>query len=99
MLMMPVALMFTLYALWTCLWRTHKINTQVVYKWDDPYGPIFLVSCLMLALTIEFFMTVSHYLCYYHYDLYMLSSGMLLLDGTIFDKILLFIKSDRSLSN
>lgn len=58
MLMMPVALLFTLYALWTTLWRTHKINSTAVYKWDDPYGPIFLVSCLMLALTIEFTITV-----------------------------------------
>lgn len=58
MMMMPVALLFTLYAVWTCLWRTHKINSEIIYKWEDPYGPIFLVSCLMLALSIEFFMTV-----------------------------------------
>lgn len=59
MLMMPVALMFVCYALWTYLWRSNKIKTRDVNRWDDPYGPVILTSSLILALVIQFILTVS----------------------------------------
>lgn len=59
-IMMPVALLFVCYALWTYLWRSEKIKTRDANRWDDPYGPVILTLSLIIALLVQFILTVSH---------------------------------------
>ena len=54
LLLLPLALSFCIYALNTFLWRADRIKTRIPGRWDDPFGPIFLGSCLVVVLTINF---------------------------------------------
>jgi len=54
LLLMPVALLFVIYAINTFLWRVEKIRTRNPLRWDDPMGPVILTLCLVVALTIQF---------------------------------------------
>lgn len=57
-MMMPIALMFVMYGVWTYLWRIAKIQTRDTDRWDEPYGPIILTASLIAGLFIQFFLTV-----------------------------------------
>lgn len=59
LLLMPLALLFVVYALRTYLVRSRKINTRDTERWDDPYGPVILASILIVALLVQFFFKVS----------------------------------------
>lgn len=61
-LMMPLSLCFIVYAVRTYLWRSEKINTRDVERWDDPFGPLILTSLLMLAMTIQFYFKICEVL-------------------------------------
>jgi hypothetical protein len=61
MFMMPVSLLFIIYALRTYLIRSEKIRTRDSNRWDDPYGPIILASTLVLVLTVQFVLKVIAY--------------------------------------
>ena len=54
LLLLPVALLFIIYATITFLWRVEKIRTRNPLRWDDPMGPVILTLCLIIALTIQF---------------------------------------------
>lgn len=69
MCLMPIALLFVAYALRTYLVRSEKIKTRDANRWDDPYGPVILTSCLVLALVVQFCLKVClsifiHGLCF-----------------------------------
>eukprot|EP00596_Hydrurales_sp_CCMP1899_P008312 CAMPEP_0119042730 /NCGR_PEP_ID=MMETSP1177-20130426/16114_1 /TAXON_ID=2985 /ORGANISM="Ochromonas sp, Strain CCMP1899" /LENGTH=664 /DNA_ID=CAMNT_0007009715 /DNA_START=325 /DNA_END=2319 /DNA_ORIENTATION=+ len=59
MSLLPLALLFVGYALWTFLWRSEKIKTRDVSRWDDPLGPLLLTFCLIVALTVQFFIKLN----------------------------------------
>jgi hypothetical protein len=59
MSLLPLALLFVIYALWTFLWRSEKIATRDVSRWDDPFGPLLLTFSLIVALTIQFFIKLA----------------------------------------
>ena len=54
MLLLPLSLGFCIYALNTFLWRADRIKTRIPGRWDDAFGPLFLGSCLVLVLSINF---------------------------------------------
>lgn len=54
MIILPISLLFILYALWTFLWRSDLIKRRDVSRWDDPFGPVFLTSLLILVLSGQF---------------------------------------------
>uniref|UniRef100_A0A7S2WKV1 SPX domain-containing protein n=1 Tax=Rhizochromulina marina TaxID=1034831 RepID=A0A7S2WKV1_9STRA len=54
LLMLPLALVFVLYALFTFHWRDSKITTRQPVRWDDPYGPVIVGVSLILSLSIYF---------------------------------------------
>eukprot|EP01038_Epipyxis_sp_PR26KG_P008677 gene8677-11725_t len=58
MSLLPLSLLFIGYALWTFLWRSDKIRTRDVNRWDDPFGPVLLTVLLILALVIQFVIKV-----------------------------------------
>ena len=59
MSLLPLALLFIVYALWTYLWRAEKIRTRDTNRWDDPVGPLLLGFVLILALTSQFYLKLS----------------------------------------
>jgi uncharacterized membrane protein YidH (DUF202 family) len=59
MSLLPLALLFIMYALWTYLWRSDKIRTRDTSRWDDPVGPLFLSVALVVALSCQFFLKLS----------------------------------------
>jgi uncharacterized membrane protein YidH (DUF202 family) len=59
MCLMPIALMFVGYALRTYLVRSEKIKSRDANRWDDPYGPVILTSCLVIALLVQFCLKLS----------------------------------------
>jgi SPX domain protein involved in polyphosphate accumulation/uncharacterized membrane protein YidH (DUF202 family) len=54
LLLLPLALAFCIYALNTYLWRADRIKTRIPGRWDDPYGPIYLGSVLVVVLVANF---------------------------------------------
>jgi hypothetical protein len=58
-LMMPLALCFVVYAVRTYLWRSERISTRDVERWDDPFGPLILASLLILAMLVQFYFKVG----------------------------------------
>jgi len=54
MLMLPLALVFVFYALFTFHWRDTKISTRQAVRWDDPYGPVIVGVSVILCLAIYF---------------------------------------------
>lgn len=54
LMLMPISLGFCLYALHTFLWRSDRIKSRIPGRWDDPFGPMFLGSALVVILTINF---------------------------------------------
>eukprot|EP00605_Chrysophyceae_sp_TOSAG23-4_P000702 GSChrysophyteH1.ASY1.ANO1.786.1 assembled CDS len=54
MLLMPIALLFIIYALSTFLWRMEQIKSRADERWDDPLGPVLLTSMLILALVTQY---------------------------------------------
>lgn len=54
LLLLPLSLAFCIYALHTYLWRADRIKTRIPGRWDDSFGPIFLGSCLVVVLTLNF---------------------------------------------
>ena len=61
-MMLPLSLLFVVYALATFLWRSNMMKTRETARWDDPFGPILLTILLIFALTIQFFMKVCLHL-------------------------------------
>ncbi len=59
MMLLPISLLFIAYALWTFLWRSERIRTRDVNRWDDPAGPVILTLILISALTVQFFLKLS----------------------------------------
>lgn len=59
-ILLPVALMFALYALHTYTWRAAKIRTREQARWDDPMGPVLLASVFTLALTLQLVLKIVH---------------------------------------
>jgi hypothetical protein len=58
MSLLPLSLLFVIYAVWTYLWRSEKIRTRDVSRWDDPVGPVLLTVLLIVALTVQFTLKV-----------------------------------------
>jgi len=56
LLLLPISLGFCIYALHVFLWRADRIKTRIPGRWDDPFGPMFLGSCLAVVLSINFVM-------------------------------------------
>lgn len=54
LMMLPVSLLFIVYAVTTFLWRSVKIRVREAERWDDPYGPVLLTLVLIIALTVQF---------------------------------------------
>lgn len=61
-ILMPVSLLFALYALNTYITRSAKIRTREPTRWDDPMGPVLLGSIFTLALTAQFLIKLAHVL-------------------------------------
>jgi hypothetical protein len=59
MSLLPLSLLFVIYAVWTYLWRSDKIRSRDVGRWDDPVGPVLLTSLLIIALTVQFGLKVG----------------------------------------
>lgn len=57
--LLPVALIFVIYAMNTFVWRVELIRTRNPCRWDDPMGPIILAGCLTIALSVQFLMQVN----------------------------------------
>ena len=53
LMMLPIALLFIVYAITTFLWRMDKIVTREADRWDDPYGPVLLTVVVILALVTQ----------------------------------------------
>jgi SPX domain protein involved in polyphosphate accumulation/uncharacterized membrane protein YidH (DUF202 family) len=60
--LLPLALLFVIYAVRQFTWRAEKIRTRDVSRWDDALGPVFLTSVLIVALTVQFFLTAQEHL-------------------------------------
>jgi SPX domain protein involved in polyphosphate accumulation/uncharacterized membrane protein YidH (DUF202 family) len=58
-LIMPISLLFVIYALRTFLVRNEKIKTRDANRWDDPYGPVILTVFLILTLLVQFSLKVA----------------------------------------
>jgi hypothetical protein len=56
--LLPIALLFDLYALRVYFIRTHKIKSRSEERWDDAMGPVLLASLFLLALIAEFIIRV-----------------------------------------
>ena len=54
LLLLPLSLGFCIYALNTFLWRADRIKTRIPGRWDDSFGPMFLGSCLVAVLSMNF---------------------------------------------
>jgi len=54
MMILPVALMFIVYAVFTYLWRLERIKEREAERWDDPYGPVLLTVIVIIALITQF---------------------------------------------
>lgn len=61
LLLLPIALIFTIYPVWTYLWRSNKIRNRDLNRWDDPYGPILITCLLIVALVVEFSLKIEQY--------------------------------------
>jgi uncharacterized membrane protein YidH (DUF202 family) len=59
MSLLPLALLFIGYALWTYLWRAEKIRTRDTNRWDDPVGPMLLGLVLIIALSSQFYLKLA----------------------------------------
>jgi hypothetical protein len=59
-ILLPVSLLFALYALYTYTWRADKIRTREQARWDDPMGPVLLASVFTVALTLQLAIKVWH---------------------------------------
>lgn len=66
--MLPVALIFVLYAIVTYVWRARLIRSRSSERWDDPFGPVFLTAILIVALTAQFLLKL--------YDVLFSSGGL-----------------------
>lgn len=58
-MMLPLSLVFVIYALVTFLWRSNMMKNRDTARWDDPMGPVLLTIMLILALTVQFLMKVT----------------------------------------
>lgn len=58
-ILLPVSLLFALYALNTYINRGSKIRTREATRWDDPIGPVLLGSVFTAALIAQFFIKVG----------------------------------------
>lgn len=54
LMLLPISLGFCIYAMHVFLWRADRIKTRIPGRWDDPYGPILLGSCVALVLFCNF---------------------------------------------
>ena len=61
MSLLPISLIFIMYAVWTYLWRAEKIRTRDTNRWDDPVGPAFLALVLLAALSCQFFVKLNEF--------------------------------------
>ena len=58
--LLPISLGFCIYAMHIFLWRADRIKTRIPGRWDDPYGPIYLGTCVALVLFINFVVKLYH---------------------------------------
>jgi len=56
LILLPISLGFCIYALHVFLWRADRIKTRIPGRWDDPFGPMFLGTCLAFVLAVNFVM-------------------------------------------
>lgn len=54
LLLLPLSLGFCIYAVNTFMWRADRIKSRIPGRWDDAFGPMFLGSCLVLVLSMNF---------------------------------------------
>ena len=57
--LMPVSLIFIIYALRTYMARGAKIRGRLDVRWDDPVGPVLLTSLLIAALSAQFLLQIA----------------------------------------
>lgn len=55
LMILPVALLFIVYAVSTYLWRLSMIKEREAERWDDPFGPVLLTVIVIIALVMQFF--------------------------------------------
>ena len=58
LMLLPVALIFTVYAVWTFSWRNDMIVHRDAARWDDPLGPVLLTVLLIFAMSVQFMVTL-----------------------------------------
>ena len=58
-ILLPVSLLFVLYAIVTYVWRSRLIRTRSSDRWDDPVGPVVLTVLLIIALVIQYLLKVK----------------------------------------
>jgi len=59
MCLLPIALLFIIYAVRTFLIRGEKIRVRDVERWDDPFGPVLLTVLLIVVLVVQFILQVN----------------------------------------
>jgi uncharacterized membrane protein YidH (DUF202 family) len=60
--LMPVSLLFVVYALVLFYWRNDRIHDRVADRWDDPRAPLLLAVCLIAALLFTFVVQFGQFL-------------------------------------
>ena len=58
LMLLPIALIFTVYSVWTFTWRNEMITSRDSARWDDPLGPVLLTVLLIFAMSIQFLVTL-----------------------------------------
>jgi len=51
--LLPVAFIFVVYALNTYIWRGSAIRSKATIRWDDPNGPVFITTIMIVALLCQ----------------------------------------------
>uniref|UniRef100_A0A7S3L3G9 Uncharacterized protein n=2 Tax=Amphora coffeiformis TaxID=265554 RepID=A0A7S3L3G9_9STRA len=58
LILLPLSLLFCIYALHVFLWRADRIKSRIPSRWDDPRGPIIIGSIFALVLVCNFVVKV-----------------------------------------
>ena len=62
MIMLPVAIMIAVYALYTFYWRMAMIRRREVSFFDDKYGPLVLAGIIVFAMSIIFIISAVDFI-------------------------------------